>query len=233
MDISVVIPCYNESRDIVSTIREVDNFLKSKNWQYEIIIVDDGSQDQTAGLAKTTGAKVLQNEKNRGKGYSVKRGALASSGNWVLFLDADLSTPIEELNKAEQYFASHDIIIGSRTADDATIRQAQSLPKIFAGQAGNWFIRFALGLKIEDTQCGFKLFSRKTLGVFEKQTVDRWGFDFELLLIAKKYGYKIKEMGVVWVNDPDSKVTFSGYLRTLGEVLKVKVNDLLGKYKVI
>lgn len=230
MYLSVIIPCYNEAQIIGSTLQKVGYFLKEKQWESEIIVVDDGSIDGTAEVARKFGFKVLLNGKNRGKGYSVKRGAEEAQGELILFLDADLSTPIEEIDKLLPYAKDYDVIIGSRVIAGADVERYQPWHKVIGGKIGNQIIKIFLGLNIRDTQCGFKLFKRSALEVFKKQTIDGWGFDFELLYIAKKLGYKIKEVGVIWFNDPDSKVTFGSYWRTLGEVFRVRRNSREGKY---
>jgi dolichyl-phosphate beta-glucosyltransferase len=228
--ISIIIPCYNEAEIIESTIKKVANFFNQSDLTYEIIVVDDGSRDNTAKLAQAAGARVLINSINQGKGYSVKKGVESAQGELILFSDADLSTPIDEINKLIKYLDWFDIIIGSRAMPDSEIKIGQSWPKILIGKIGNWIIRLILNLPLADTQCGFKLFKKGTLPIFKKQTLNRWGFDFELLFIAKKMGYRVKEVGICWYNDKSSTVTFGGYWKTLGEVIKVRFNSWQSKY---
>ncbi len=230
MQFSIIIPCYNEAKLISSTLDQVENFFKSKNWSFEIIVIDDGSTDQTAELASKFNIKLLKNEKNQGKGYSISRGVQASSGELILFTDADLSTPIEELEKLLLFIPEYDIVIGSRAMADSQIEKSQPWYKEGLGKMGNLLIRLILGLKIKDTQCGFKLFKRKVIDIFERQTINGWGFDFEILFIAQNRGYQIKEVAVRWLNEPNSKVTVSGYLRTVEELLRVRWNSWRGKY---
>ncbi|MFA6533947.1 MAG: dolichyl-phosphate beta-glucosyltransferase [Patescibacteria group bacterium] len=229
---SVIIPCFNEARDIAATLKIIKDFFAKKAWPAEIIVVDDGSGDDTANLARASGAKVITNGVNRGKGYSVKVGITAAGGDYILFTDADLSTPITELEKLLKFLPEYDIAIGSRAAIGAKVTKNQIWPKVLFGKLGNKLIKLVLGLEINDTQCGFKLFKALAAKkIIEKQTLNRWGFDFELLLIAKIQSYKIKEVGVLWSNDPSSQVGFLDYVKTLGEVLKVKMNFWQKKYQ--
>ena len=229
--ISIIIPCYNEAKVISQSLQEIKDFFNSKNWDYEVIVIDDGSTDNTVDLVKNFEVKLLINEKNRGKGYSIKKGVQNSSGDLILFMDADMSTPIAEFDKLEAYLSEYDIIIGSRSIFGAQVEKRQSWYKQLFGKLGNLLIRLFLGLNFHDTQCGFKLFKKEVRNIFAAQTLERWGFDFELLFIAKKRGYKIKEVGVRWVNDEDSKVRRSDYIKTFGEVVKVRLNSWRGKYK--
>lgn len=227
--VSVVIPCYNESSVITATLERVRLFFDSRQTSYEVIVVDDGSGDTTAALATAAGATVLRHTANQGKGASVRDGVLAARGDAILVMDADGSTPIEAL---EQLLAvtGCDIVIGSRSASSARILRPQPWLKRRLGIWGNWLIRTVLGLPFRDTQCGFKLFYRSALPLFTMQTITGWGFDFELLFVARRWGLAVGEVGVPWTNDPRSAVTALGYLRTVGEVLRVRWNALRGCY---
>ncbi|MBI5621658.1 glycosyltransferase family 2 protein [Candidatus Falkowbacteria bacterium] len=229
--ISVVIPCYNESAIISQTIAAVADFFRFRSWPFELIVVDDASTDTTVKLAaKYSWVTIIRNPVNRGKGYSVKVGMLAASGELILFTDADLSTPMAELPKLLRFAGEYDIIIGSRAVQGAYIGRRQPIYKMLIGKLGNYWIRLCLGLPFRDTQCGFKLFRRRTRFIFQKQTLDRWGFDFEVLYLAQQHKLKIREVGVSWYNDASSLVTFGGYGKTLWEVLQVRLNALRGKY---
>ena len=169
--------------------------------------------------------------KNHGKGYSVKKGVRAAKGDWILFMDADSSTDISELNKLSKYQDKYKLIIGSRALADSEIKIKQSLFKILLGKLGNLLVRIILITNIRDTQCGFKLFHKDLQKLFNKLTIDDWGFDFELIYLAKKHSFRIKEVGINWYNHPDSKVKWYAYLVTLLQVFKVRLNILINKYK--
>ncbi|RJQ34839.1 glycosyltransferase family 2 protein [Candidatus Parcubacteria bacterium] len=231
MDISVVIPAYNEERVIVKTIEEVRNFLKNNFNSFEIIIVDDKSTDRTLEILRQLPDIILvRNLKNHGKGYSVAKGVGKASGEWILFMDADSSTKIDELKKFLPYVDKYALIIGSRALSGSEVRVRQNIVKVFLGRAGNFLIRLLLAPSIHDTQCGFKFFDKKLKDLFAKLTIEDWGFDFELIYLARKNNFSIKEVPVIWVNNFDSKVKWYNYPKTLAQVFKVKINNLIGKY---
>jgi len=213
--LSVVIPAYNEALRLGPTIEEVVAYLRAQPWASELIVVDDGSSDRTAELARELldGApishEVLVNERNRGKGYSVKRGMTRSTGELALFSDADLSTPIEhtaDLMAAIE--AGADIAIGSRVAPGADIEVHQPLLREMAGRMFSVVQRGILGSGIKDTQCGFKMFTREAVElVSPHQRLERWAFDAELIFIALRLGLRVVEVPVHWRNDAESKVS--------------------------
>ncbi len=213
-DLSVVIPAYNEERRLAPTVEKVVAHLFAQPWTSELIVVDDGSADRTAELAREllAGApmpcRVLVNERNRGKGHSVRRGMTESSGRLALFSDADLSTPIEhatDLMAAIERGA--DIAIGSRVAPGADIEVHQPILREMAGRMFSVAQRGILGTHIMDTQCGFKLFTREAIElVFPHQQLERWAFDAELIFIALRLGLKVVEVPVRWRNDQETKV---------------------------
>ncbi len=233
MKLSVIVPAYNEEKLIVSHMLEISEFLLKNSITYEILVVDDGSTDRTVLLlksAKIRGVRVLQLTRNYGKGYAVRTGALEAKGDFLLLCDVDLSTPIryvlDFLGKTSQF----DIIIASRSLMNS---QTQTrFHKKLLGRLSWLIIHIFIVKHIKDTQCGFKLFSRKTVPLlFEKQTIRRWGFDFELLFLAQKQGLRILEYPVTWVENTDSKVTLSDYPKTLLEIFKVRYADFRGRYK--
>jgi len=231
MDISVVIPAYNEENVILKTINQVKKFLKENFDTFEIIIVDDYSLDKTFNIiSEIKDIKVLHNSKNHGKGYAVTQGVLKSKGNLILFMDADSSTNISELNKLLKYKDEYDLIIGSRGLEESDVKIKQNIFKVVFGRLGNLIIRLMIVPGIYDTQCGFKLFNNKGKELFKKLTISEWGFDFELLFLAKKYNLKIKEVPVIWLNNEDSKVKWYDYISTLLEVFKIRLYNLLRKY---
>lgn len=232
MDLSVIIPAYNEEETISQTIDEVRKCLQGGFESYEIVVVDDNSKDSTLDILKKTDDIILiRNIRNHGKGYSIKKGLKYSKGDWLLFMDADNSTPIAtEFEKLYKYISDNDLVVASRALPDSDVQIRQGMFKIFLGKAGNLLIRIILGTKIKDTQCGFKLFNAPVKELFRKITIDDWGFDFELIYLAKKYKMDIKEVPVVWRNRMDSRVKWYNYLITLWQVFKVRLNDFRGKY---
>ena len=231
MDLSVVIPAYNEEKDIGATLRSVHEYLRSHFSSFEIIVVDDASTDHTADVVRSVkGVGLIRYAPNRGKGYAVKTGMLAAKGDMVLFMDADNSTNITELDHLIPEMRNYDIVIGSRATKGSTITVHQPSYKRWLGRFGNLVIRSALGLAIHDTQCGFKLFRKESLVLFRKQKLERWGFDFEILFLATRHGYRILESPVTWTNDFDTKVTLGGYFRTAREVCMVRLWALLHRY---
>lgn len=238
MHISVIVPAYNEEKRIKNTLIAIDKYLSGQPYDYEIIVVDDGSKDRTVEMVRnlriaTGNLRLIENQENHGKGWAVKEGMLKSRGDIRLFTDADNSTSINHLEKMLPYFKEgYDIVIGSRRVPGAVVAVHQPRHKELLGRLGNLWVRiFAVG-GIGDTQAGFKAFSAQAAEiVFPRLTLNRWGFDFEALAIAKKHKLGIKEMPIVWVNDPMSHVKTSAYIKTLFEALKVGWNLIAGKYK--
>ena len=211
--LSVVIPAYNEEKRIGRTLRKISEYLLEKGYPYEIIVVDDGSTDGTTALVREIAQEVpcirlLENNGNRGKGYSVRKGVLSSKGQLIIFSDADLSTPIEELDKLKVWIETgHNIAIGSRALPESEILLPQPWYRQCMGKVFNRLVRFLVVSEIKDTQCGFKLFMGGVArSLFKKQTIDGFGFDAELLYLAKKSGYSVREVPVRWINSPDSRV---------------------------
>jgi dolichyl-phosphate beta-glucosyltransferase len=232
MQLSVVIPVFNEEKKIVDTVSQTSSWLEKKFKNFEIIIVDDASTDNTLEIIrKIPKVKVLRNLTNHGKGYTVAKGMKAARGEMVLFMDADNSTNIKELDKLLPFLVDYPIVIASRALAQSQINRRQNIFKVSLGRLGNLLIRSILILPIRDTQCGFKLFRRSTLGLFDKLTINRWAFDFELLFIARLHNFKIKEVAINWTNDPNSSVTFAAYIQTMYQVFKVRINHFLNKYK--
>jgi dolichyl-phosphate beta-glucosyltransferase len=238
--ISIVIPAYNEQTRLPETLRRVTQYLQESNWAFrEILVVDDGSTDATADAANTIARangeiQVLHNPGNRGKGYSVRHGMLKARGEWRLFSDADLSTPIEELEKLwrEVEQSNREIAIGSRALDRSLIGVHQPGHRETMGRIFNAVVRAATGLHISDTQCGFKLFRGDVAeDVFSRQTLERFGFDAEVLYIAARRGYHIAEIPVRWNHVDGSKVGMLTGLHAFGELLEIRLNSLRGKYR--
>jgi len=231
--LSIIIPAYNEEKRIPNTIKEILLYMKGKN--FEIIVVDDGSTDNTIEIVKKLKdpkIKILRNIKNRGKGFSVKRGMLNAKKEWALFMDADNATSIKEIKKFKAHTGKYDILIGSRNLKDSIIKIKQPLTRRILGKGFSIIVRVIMFTNIKDTQCGFKMFRKSIIkNIFKKQIINRWGFDVEILQIAKNKKYRIKEIPIIWINDEDSRLrTTSAIKGMLIELLKIRLNDIRGRY---
>jgi len=238
VEYSIVIPAYNESARIGRTLTHVLDCVHKNGWQAEVLVVNDGSQDDTAKIirgfaAKDPIVKLIENPGNRGKGFSVRNGILHAVGDIVMFTDADLSSPMEE---AELLFAAirqgSDIAIGSRWLERKRQTIQQPLYRQFFGRCFNAVTRIIMGLPFADTQCGFKAFRRPVAQtVFQLQRIERWGFDPEILFIALKRGYSIREVPVTWGHDERSRISYlKDGLKMLEEILYIRWNALTGVY---
>jgi glycosyltransferase involved in cell wall biosynthesis len=236
--ISVVIPAYNEGQRIGATLERVLEYAAEERWDAEIVVVNDGSRDNTAALVREAAARnpavrLIENPGNRGKGYTVRNGMLNATGDLLLFTDADLSSPIEE---SARLFAAlnsgADVAIGSRWLQRELQTLRQPWYRQIFGRAFNLFLRTVLGLSYKDTQCGFKAFKRGAAhAIFSRQLVERWGFDPEVLFLARKLGLRTDEVAVRWAHDRRTKISFfRDGMRMVVEVLKVRMNDLAGRY---
>lgn len=246
--LSVVIPAYNEAKRIAVTLLDIDRYLSKQNYPstgsgqatYEIIVVNDGSKDNTAEVVNKTGEliknlRLIDNKENHGKGYVTRQGMLEARGEYRLFMDADNSTKIDHLNLFWPEFNNgYDIVIGSIEVKGAKIEEKSAWYRRFLGRISKYIIRIVAGLwEIKDSQRGFKCFNQKSAEtIFPKQTLTRWGFDFELLALAKKMKFKIKEMPVDWHNPSESGVKLNSYFKTFVELLKIKYNFITNKYKL-
>jgi len=235
---SIVIPAYNEAARITPALEAVVRCIRQHRWSAEVIVVDDGSHDETAELVRAFSAgasevRMLKNPGNRGKGYSVRHGMLEAHGEVLMFTDTDLSAPIEE---AERLLAAisggADIAIGSRWLERTRQTIRQPLYRQFFGRCFNGVTRMVMGLPFADTQCGFKAFTRDAAQtVFQLQTIERWGFDPEILFIALKRGYRITEVPVSWAHDERTRISYlRDGIRMLEDIAIVRWNALTGRY---
>lgn len=238
INISVVIPAYNEEKRISHTLYRIDKFLFEKGYSYEIIVVNDGSTDGTAKVVNSlkpyiNNLKLINLPENKGKGFAIKKGVLKANGEVILFTDADNSTDISHLNTFLQYLQeSYDIVIASRALPLSKIPKKQPIYRRVLSKLGNKIINLLFSLNIKDTQCGFKLFKKDVAkNIFKKLTIDRWGFDIEILVIAKCLNYKVKEKEVEWINDPNSKVKLIDFFKTFKELINIKYNLITNKYQ--
>jgi glycosyltransferase involved in cell wall biosynthesis len=240
MLLSIIVPAYNEEKNLENNIKKFSKYLDKQNYDYEIIIVNDGSQDKTEEKIDKLKSifpniKKINNPKNLGKGNAVKMGFQKAKGKYRLFLDADNATSIDHLELVwPQVKQGFDIIIGSRNYRDvpgAYQKIKQPLWKRSLGISGNLLIQALTVPGIWDTQCGFKIFSKEALDIIlPKQTINRWAFDVELLVLAKKNKLKIGKIPVIWENAFDSRVGIKGYLISLKEIIKITWNKISGKY---
>jgi dolichyl-phosphate beta-glucosyltransferase len=235
---SIVIPAYNESARIPATLEAVLAYVRAKGLEAEIIVVDDGSTDMTAKMVREIACsapeiRLLENPGNRGKGYSVRNGVLHALGDIVMFTDSDLSAPIEE---ADRLFAAivggADVAIGSRWLESGRQTHRQPLYRQIFGRCFNAVCRMVMRLPFADTQCGFKAFTRAAAQtVFQLQTIERWGFDPEILFIALKRGFRIVEVPVSWAHDERTRISYlRDGLQMLRELAMIRWNALTGRY---
>jgi dolichyl-phosphate beta-glucosyltransferase len=235
--LSIIIPAYNEEKRLPEALDRTLKYLKNRKIKNEIIIVADKSKDRTLDVVQEYTKKFknvccIYNPKKQGKGHAVRKGILDSKGSLVLFIDADTSTPITELDKFLPKIKNYDIVIGSREHKDSDVKK-KLISRVVLGNMGNILLRIFLIKRVRDTQCGFKLFRGNIAReLFSLSRINGFGFDFEIIFLAQKKKYKIKEMPVNWVYCEGTKVTWQSHFKTLSELFKIKLNHLLGKYKV-
>jgi dolichyl-phosphate beta-glucosyltransferase len=240
--LSIVIPVYNEGKRIRKTLKGITNYLKSKNFTHEVLIVNDGSKDVTVEAVesffkeeKFDSFSILDFKENRGKGFVVKQGMLAAKGEYILFIDADSSAPIEEFDKFMANFdKGYDIFIGTRKAKGGV--RATNIPfhRKYLGLGFSFLARKFLSMEVGDFTCGFKCYRRNTVKpIFSKQILDGWSFDAEDLFLAKKLSFKIREIPIHWNHyEEDSKVSpFKEVFKCGLDLLKIRINDLRGLYR--
>ena len=235
---SIIIPAYNESQRIAASLDKIIAYTSEQHWMTEILVVNDGSRDNTADIVREYAkshaqVRLIENPGNRGKGYTVRNGMSQATGEILLFTDADLSSPIQESRKLFAAIqAGADVAIGSRWLQAELQTERQPFHRQVFGRAFNVLLRIILGLKYKDTQCGFKAFTRKAAqSLFPRQRIERWGFDPELLFLSLKYGLSIAEVPVEWAHDDRSKINpvVDGF-KMFTELLRIRWADLTGKY---
>src|SRR5215469_157502 len=238
-ELSIVIPSFNEEKRLPGTLERIATYVTASGRNTEVIVVDDGSTDGTVQVAESfRGAienlRVVSNGRNRGKGYSVRHGSLEARGEIVLFTDTDLSAPIEEADKLLAKMGEYDVAIGSRAVNRDLIAVHESKFREFAGIVFNRIVRIILRLPFVDTQCGFKAFRReKCRIIFEQQTIERFGFDPELLYLARHHGLRTVEVAVRWAHSPATKISmWRDSLQMFLDVLVIRWNGVLGRYRI-
>ncbi|ODS31697.1 MAG: glycosyltransferase family protein [Candidatus Scalindua rubra] len=237
--LSIVIPAYNEEKRIGNTLGEIISYLKTKDYKSEIILVSDGSTDSTINVViRESGEmgydiKITENEISKGKGYSVRRGMLETRGEYVLFTDADLSTPIDEVEKLIYWLGKgYDVTIGSRGLEDSQVEIHQSFVRESMGKIFNKIMNLIVFTGFKDTQCGFKCFKRDAVNkIFKKQRIRGYTFDVEILLIAKRQGFRVREVPVRWLNSPHSKVRIiRDPIFMLYDIFRIRFYDFSRRY---
>jgi glycosyltransferase involved in cell wall biosynthesis len=236
-ELSIIIPAFNEESRLPATLERIASYIGASGRETEILVVDDGSNDGTAAVAeyfqiKMPSLRVVSNGVNRGKGYSVRHGMQEARGRIALFTDADLSAPIEEAGKLIDALGAYDVAIGSRAMDRSLITVHESPFREFAGIIFNKIVRIILWLPFVDTQCGFKAFRRDRCAIlFEQQTIERFGFDPELLYLARHHGLRTVEIPVRWGHSPATKVNMlHDSVRMFVDVFTIRWNSLRGGY---
>ena len=235
---SIVIPAYNESARIEATLERVLSCVENEGWDAEVLVVDDGSKDDTAAIVQHwmrthPRLHLIKNNGNRGKGYSIRNGLLQAAGDVVMFTDADLSAPMEEATRLLAALdAGADVAIGSRWMEKARQTIHQPLYRQFFGRCFNAITRGVMGLPFKDTQCGFKAFKRPAAQViFRLQRIERWGFDPEILFIARKLKYAVVEVPVTWGHDERSRMSYlKDGMKMLEEMAVIRYNSVAGRY---
>jgi dolichyl-phosphate beta-glucosyltransferase len=229
---TLVIPAYDERNRIAASVRTIADWVRSRpgGWEWEVILVDDGSSDATPALARATADEVgmpleiLRHAGNRGKGAAIRTGVLAAKGDPILVSDTDLSTPLSEWIKLAERLPTHPVAIGSRAVDDSLVRRRQPLYRRLLGKGGNLLVRLFAVRGIADTQCGFKLFRGDVAkSLFEDARIDGFAYDMEILHLARRRGIPIAEVPVLWFHSPESKVSvWRDALPTLWDLLRIR-----------
>ena len=245
MHVSVIIPAYREGERIGRTLLDIDKYFKTKPYGYEIIVVTDGSPDNTAEVVRNysrqvANLRVIENPKNHGKGYAVRQGLLSAKGEYRLFMDADGSTSVTHLDSFLPQFEKegHDVVIGSRDIKGASVEVHQPFYREMLGNMGNWAIQSILGLwGIPDTQCGFKMLSaRAAQEIASRMVVDRFGFDFELLALTRQLGFRLQQMPVRWLDEAEGSTVRlfgpNGYIQVLIDLFKTRFRLMTGQYHI-
>ena len=235
---SVVIPAYNEARRLEATLDRVLGYVAAQEWKAEVLVVDDGSRDATRDIvlqraAQSPALRLIDNPGNRGKGYSVRHGVMEARGELILFTDADLASPIEEGEKLLAALAGGaDMAIGSRWLDKSLQTRPQPLYRRVLGRVFNLALRLVLGMNYKDTQCGFKAFKRQAAeAVFPLQIIERWGFDPEILFLARHLGFRVEEVAVKWAHQENTQINpIKDGLRMFTELLTIRWYAVRGRY---
>lgn len=236
-DLTIVIPAFNEEKRIVSLMDAIEEYVSKKDFRIEVILVDNNSVDRTVEIfesyKKTIPNTRVVEKKLPGKGGAVREGMMVGEGEYILFTDADNATPISEADKLLRYAGKYDVLIGSRYCDEGKLAIPQPFIRRLGGRVINFIIQTLAVPGIKDTQCGFKMFHNKAAKeIFSLQTINGWSFDIEIIAIARKLGYLIKEVGITWYDNPNSRVSpLKDGLKMISDAWQVRKNIVAGKYK--
>lgn len=235
--LSIIIPVYNEEKRLGKTFRELESYFKDKKYSYEVIFVNDSSSDRTKEIVRQyivnkANFYLLDYPENYGKGFAVREGILRAKGKFILFADADFSTPLNQLDKLMPYIGNYPVVIGSRYLESNSVKIKQPFLRRLISRAGNLVMKLIIGLPYQDTQCGFKLFQNQAAKeIFSRTTINRWGFDMEILTIAEIQQLAVKEIAVDWFDDRLSKLRAGrAAYQTLRELHRIKINVINKKY---
>ncbi|MGB9743124.1 MAG: dolichyl-phosphate beta-glucosyltransferase [Minisyncoccales bacterium] len=240
MRLSVIIPAYNEAKRISQTLKSINDYLTRQSYTYEILVVDNGSTDETPVLVEELKSaiknlKLIKGKQGRGKGFAVREGMLNARGDFRVFTDADNSTPLDQVEKMwPEFERGYEVVIGSRDVQGAVLDPPQPWwRKLILGEGFKLYRKLIIGLwPIKDTQCGFKGFTKKAAeDIFPLCRIDHFAFDPEVLIIAQKLGYKIKEIPIYWKNDPNSTVKFNSIFKMAIDLIKIRINLIKGRYE--
>lgn len=236
IDLSLIIPAYNEEKIIKFTLKKTLNYFRDKKYTWEIIVVDDGSKDSTSLIARkllTKNVALLKIDKNKGKGRALHKGVLRANGKYILYMDSDLSVPLKNIDFFYKKLKKvGGVVIASRRLKESKIEVHQPRLRENMGRVFTFITRAAMGVKVSDFTCGFKGFERKAAKlIFSKSKINRWAYDAEIIFLAKKLGFRITELPVHWSNRKDTKVKLKHVVfETLRDLLKIRIYNLLGKY---
>ncbi len=237
MLVSFLIPVYNEEKRIAKAIKALENYLKTFKHDYEVLFIDDGSKDKTVRKIRESAPKfkyqVVSYTPNRGKGYAIRQGMLRAMGDYRLFFDVDMSTPLEEFANFLPKLNKTTVLIGNRKGEGSEVIVHQPYLREKMGQVFTLLARGLVAWEVTDFTCGFKLFPKEiALKVFEKARVDRWSYDAEILFLTKKFGYKIQQIPVSWVDDPRTRVILiKDSIQSFADLMVIRWSDLQGKYR--
>jgi dolichyl-phosphate beta-glucosyltransferase len=238
MKLTLLIPAYNEEDILENTLKEVTRYLKKQKYSWEVLVVDDGSSDNTSKITKDFNSKYVRLKKlsqNRGKGGAIREGIKDSKGDYIVFSDADLSVPINTIEKFMEFFDSgSEVVIGSRRIPGATIAIAQPAHRELMGRVFTFISKVMTGVFISDFTCGFKGFEKKAAReIFKRSMVDRWAYDSEIIFLADQLGYKIDQVPVTWENREDTRVRLRGVVfETLKDLLRIRLHHAQKGYNI-